>query len=112
MSALNMSASESLDYLAQQVRRGVRGAAERFVQVMQPQMERIARRTLRRGAGSSRQDQWILEEHRRVCQDPATAASLSREEIISRVAWGVCESMVWELQAGRSCQSALETVRG
>lgn len=110
MNSFDQLECNDLNVLAQQVRLGVWGAAERFLDEMHPQMERMVRRTIRRGIGKTPKEQCILRHYRHVCDNHPDASSLSLEEIVSMVAWRVCESMVQELKMSRIRQADVETV--
>lgn len=110
MNSFDKPESYDLNELARQVRLGVWGAAERFLEEMHPQMERMARRTIRRGIGNTAKEQSILRHYRQVCDDHPDVSYQSPDEIVSLVAWRVCESMVQEMQAMSKRQAALETV--
>lgn len=112
MNPNEMSASSWLTELVQEVRQGSPGAAERFVEAMQPQMVRIVRYTVRQGTARSSQERSILQEYHQVCRGNPAAFSLSGEEIVARVASRLCDRMVGRLQTNEHRQSALETVRG
>jgi hypothetical protein len=112
MSQFETSEYSSLTYLAQEVRDGSWGAAERFVEALQPQMERMVRNTVRRGTATTYEDKQILDEYRRVCQTMPVVSFQSRGEIVTRVASRLCQSVVRKLQSSRDRLSALETVRG
>lgn len=117
MNRYDRSGQSSLNDLAQQVRQGSRQAAERFVEVMRPQMERMVRQTVRRHSGpdsygpASPQGQRILEEYRSFCQPGQGASGLSGDEIVARVAGRLCQTMLDQLRANRAAPMALETVR-
>lgn len=98
--------------LAQEIRRGSREASERLVEELTPHAERIVRHTVRHGQSHSRRGQWILEEYHQLCSDGLLTSGLSRDELVSRVALRLCETMVDELVSGGTGPMALETVRG
>jgi hypothetical protein len=124
MNRFDKSNKISLHDLAQQVRQGDRQAAERFLERMRPQMERMVRQTVRRHVGPdcygtlTTQGRLILAEYHRFCQS-AVELDLSSDEIVARVAHRLCENMVGQLQSERPgmpsmavYQGALETVCG
>ena len=113
----------SLHDLAQQVREGGHGAAERFLEALRPQMQRMVRQTVRQHVGPdcygtlTDQGRLILAEYHRFCRQGRAITGLSGDEIVARVADRLCETAVRRLEAeGRAlygtpvCQGALETV--
>jgi len=112
MNHFEQSGRNKWNNLAQEVRRGSRGASERLVEELTPHLERIVRHTVRHGQSNSARGQWILEEYYQLCPDGLLASGLSRDEVVSRVTLRLCETMVDELVSGATGQMALETVRG
>lgn len=80
--------------LAERVERGDSSAQGELRHTLEPELIRIVRRVVQRGAGHSPMDRHILAEAGRVGLDAAAARSEDGERLISKVARSVSASVV------------------